>query len=286
MQNIIYKDALQDAIKKVLPSVSKDESRENLCGINFEFKKDWLYLVSTDGHRLTKVRIELKNSTGNKALIPINEIKKLDKWLKTLDKIDRPIILKLESDKLRFIYSKEKLDKKSFDFECEVSDKVFPDIKDNDFFNLPFNKAYVFDLKPLTDKVKPMQAFIKADKQRKTYGALFNFKIKKIKEEIYTGGAKAELRDKIKKTLSLLYKTEFEDIKCLVRDIEFESIEKESQDIMLNVSYVLDALKVLKEDKITIKIRDHKYPALISSNNFKAYIMPIKYNKKEDKKDD
>src|SRR6187399_2558404 len=62
-------------------SISSDETRPHLSSALFEWDGEWVRMVTTDGHRLSKVevKVEGRNSTGN-MLIPVkgvNELRRL-----------------------------------------------------------------------------------------------------------------------------------------------------------------------------------------------------------------
>jgi DNA polymerase-3 subunit beta len=62
-------------------SISNDETRPHLSSALFEWDGEWVRMVTTDGHRLSKVevRVEGRHSTGN-MLIPVkgvNELRRL-----------------------------------------------------------------------------------------------------------------------------------------------------------------------------------------------------------------
>ncbi|MBI3397569.1 DNA polymerase III subunit beta [Candidatus Woesebacteria bacterium] len=77
----IPKEDLLDAVNKVGFSTSIDETRPVLTGILFIFSKGELTLVSTDGFRLSRKTISLKNvADGQKIILPkfvLSEITKL-----------------------------------------------------------------------------------------------------------------------------------------------------------------------------------------------------------------
>lgn len=57
------------AVSKILFSVSHDETRPSLTGIYFSFIENVLSLVSTDGFRLSKMKIPLKEKAGEISFI-------------------------------------------------------------------------------------------------------------------------------------------------------------------------------------------------------------------------
>src|SRR5882724_7055990 len=64
---------LQQALERVLPCVTKEESRYNLAGVNLEAKDDILSVVATDGHRLGLQTLPLTSKPFT-ALVPTESI--------------------------------------------------------------------------------------------------------------------------------------------------------------------------------------------------------------------
>ena len=72
---------LRDAIERTMFSVSADESRTNLNGLYIESTGQRMTAVSTDGHRLTKLSVELPFPKTDKIIIPRRGLAELRKFI-------------------------------------------------------------------------------------------------------------------------------------------------------------------------------------------------------------
>lgn len=72
---------LRDAIEKTMFSVSNDEARVNLNGLYVESTGKRLIVVSTDGHRLTKISADLAFPKTDKLIIPRRGVAELRKFI-------------------------------------------------------------------------------------------------------------------------------------------------------------------------------------------------------------
>jgi DNA polymerase-3 subunit beta len=84
----IKSDEISKALNKVLFAVSTDETRPVLTGVLFLIKKNLSYLVSTDGFRLSRKKINLKGKKDEKFIIPKNILSDLGKLSGDVDNID------------------------------------------------------------------------------------------------------------------------------------------------------------------------------------------------------
>lgn len=72
---VLPKEELLEALTQVLFAVSADESRPILTGVLFLFAKEGLFLVATDGFRLSQKKINLKGkSLVQKLVLPKNPL--------------------------------------------------------------------------------------------------------------------------------------------------------------------------------------------------------------------
>ena len=76
-----------DMIRKTIFSVSSDESRQHLNGIFMEWSGSTVRMVSTDGHRLTKVEYEVGqgHDTGDGIIIPRKGVMEMRRLLETVE---------------------------------------------------------------------------------------------------------------------------------------------------------------------------------------------------------
>jgi DNA polymerase-3 subunit beta len=80
---VIGAGVLADALALVTFSISTDETRANLNALKFELGGGLLRLVSTDGHRLTKVEVECEGD--GEALVPLPGVQQLARLAASVD---------------------------------------------------------------------------------------------------------------------------------------------------------------------------------------------------------
>ncbi|MCK4351827.1 DNA polymerase III subunit beta [candidate division WOR-3 bacterium] len=66
----IPRERFQSALGAISFATAKQEYLKAICGILFEFKKDKLVLVATDGHRLAKISIPVESENEQKIIVP------------------------------------------------------------------------------------------------------------------------------------------------------------------------------------------------------------------------
>ena len=77
-------EGIAEGIAKVLPCVSKEETKRVLTGVNFRFAGEALHLESTDGHRMAKVDFNLEvpeGFAGKSFILPANACTEIQKLL-------------------------------------------------------------------------------------------------------------------------------------------------------------------------------------------------------------
>jgi len=79
---LFEQNTFKEALSKILFSVSQDETRPVLTGVLFSFVKEYLYLVATDGFRLSHIKLPNKVKSADFSLIipksVLNELLRLD----------------------------------------------------------------------------------------------------------------------------------------------------------------------------------------------------------------
>lgn len=78
----VHPDTLSRLIGLVKVSISADETRPHVNSALFEWNKDQLRMVSTDGHRLSKAEATVDNETPATMLIPLRSVTEIAKLVK------------------------------------------------------------------------------------------------------------------------------------------------------------------------------------------------------------
>lgn len=83
----VHPDTLSRLINLAKISISPDETRPHVNSALFEWNKDQLRMVSTDGHRLSKIEATIDNETPATMLIPLRAVSEIAKLIKGVDAV-------------------------------------------------------------------------------------------------------------------------------------------------------------------------------------------------------
>jgi DNA polymerase-3 subunit beta len=119
---------LKTSLSKVAFATAKDESRYALCGILFEFTKNKLNLVATDGKKLALATIELISNLESNFILPVTAINTL---LKTVSKSNNLDIIISENKMFKFIDNGVEIVVRLIDAEFPNYKSIIPKVSDN-----------------------------------------------------------------------------------------------------------------------------------------------------------
>lgn len=118
------KEKFLEAINKVLFSTSPDDTRPALSGVLLIFEPESLFLVSSDGFRLSRKEISLKGSKLQKIIIPKNILVELSKIAPDAKKLSVSI---KESDKqILFVIDDTVVSSRLVEGEYPPFEKIIP----------------------------------------------------------------------------------------------------------------------------------------------------------------
>lgn len=83
----VHPDTLSRLINLAKISISPDETRPHVNSALFEWNKDQLRMVSTDGHRVSKIEATIDNETPATMLIPLRAVAEIAKLIKGVDAV-------------------------------------------------------------------------------------------------------------------------------------------------------------------------------------------------------
>lgn len=234
-----------NALSKTLFAVSSDETRPILTGVLFVFKDNTLYLVSTDGFRLTEIKLKTKIEIPDlKIIVPktiLNEVSKLtdsEELEVSFDKDNNQIIFKIE-DTL--------LSSRIIEGEFPEYQKIIPT---SSICNLTVDKQ---DL----EKATKLASVFARDS-----GNIVRFTIKENYLKV-----KAESSNAGNQEMELEVKTEY--------------LKQEEIEIMFNFRFLEEFLKIVVSDEVQIQISDNNKASKFldsKTSNLLHIIMPIKTN--------
>ena len=237
---------IREMIQKTIFSISIEDTRYNLSGIYFEHLDQEghkiLRMVATDGHRLSLMDKEI--GEFNEEVFPKGVLlprKAVSELLKILDK-PGPIQFGFKDNNGLII-------KDQMLFIMRLLDRKFPDYN----LVLPKKKDRIMSI-PKNDFLDAMRrmAVLSTDKYK-------GVKIILTKGKMEIQSINPEIGE-AKESLSLEYK-------------------EEKMDIGFNPRYFIDALQVMKSEKVIMELNDGVSPAILKGEEdpgYVALIMPMK----------
>ena len=238
----IKSDILKSIINETVYAVSTQEVRPLLTGINLKIFGDNLECIATDSYRLAKKNVKLDNIVNNaiNIVIPGQNVNELEKMLDS----DEDVIMHIFNNKILFKY-------KNIEFQSNLLSGTYPDT--NHFIPSSFAYMINLDLKSFNDAVD-RASLLAQSKDKNIVRVLVDGKIMTISS-----------------SASEIGKTE--------EKLNIECSNKEKLEIAFSSRYMLEALKVIKDDNILLLINSDDKPILIKSvkdESLVELILPVK----------
>ena len=238
----IKSDILKSIINETVYAVSTQEVRPLLTGINLKILGDNLECIATDSYRLAKKNVKLDNIVNNaiNIVIPGQNVNELEKMLDS----DEDVIMHIFNNKILFKY-------KNIEFQSNLLSGTYPDT--NHFIPSSFAYMINLDLKSFNDAVD-RASLLAQSKDKNIVRVLVDGKIMTISS-----------------SASEIGKTE--------EKLNIECSNKEKLEIAFSSRYMLEALKVIKDDNILLLINSDDKPILIKSvkdESLVELILPVK----------
>ena len=233
---------LKEIIRQTIFSIAANENNKLMTGELFEIRDNTLKVVSLDGHRIAIRRIELKeNYPHRKVVVPG----------KTLNEISK--ILSGEVDDLVDIYFSENHIMFVFDNTTVVSRLI-----DGEYFRIDQMLSSDYETKVMINKKEFLDCIDRATLLVKEGD----------KKPIIINVTDGSMELKINSAMGSM-------------DEEID-IDKEGKDIMIgfNPKFLIDALKVIDDEEISIYLVNPKAPCFIR-NDEESYIyliLPVNFN--------
>lgn len=232
---------LSDTLGKILFSASLDETRPVLTGVLFIFENNTLILVSSDGFRLSKKTIKLKNKIQSKNLIIPRQ--SLSELLKHVSESDSAIFEVKESENQLVVNIKDTY------LSSRLIDGAFPDFEKI----IPTSSSTTVNI----DKNDLARAIKLASIFAREGGNVIKMIVKEDKVEITSEGLNSGKQ----------------------RGELDAKIEGSPVEISFNYKFIEDFLSVCKSESIEIKLIDSVSPAIFVDSNdtdFLHLIMPVR----------
>lgn len=238
---IISQFTLKEVIRQTIFSISDNDSNKLMSGELFEINGDEMRVVSLDGHRISIRKIQLKNSYEPKKVVVPG---------KTLNEISK--ILSGDTDKDVTIYFTDK----HIVFEFE-STTVVSRLIEGEYFKIDQMLSSDYETKMVIHKKEFLDCIDRATLL--------------IKE----GDKKPIIINILDGSMEL-------KINSAVGSMDEEiDIEKQGKDLMIgfNPKFLIDALRVIDDEQITVYLVNPKAPCFIrdEANNYIYLILPVNF---------
>lgn len=238
----IKANVLKEIINQTVFAVSTQEVRPILTGLNFKISDDLFECISTDSYRLAKKSIKLDNVYTNaiNVVVPGKNISEFEKMLIDEENVE----IYMFSNKVLFKYN-------NISFQSNLLSGTYPDT--SNFIPKEFAYMININLKSFNDAVD-RASLLAQSKDKNRVKLLING------NEMTVMSSSNELG-----------KTE--------EKLNIECNNNEKLDIAFSSRYMLEALKVVKDDNILLLINSDDKPIIIKplkDETFVELILPMK----------
>ena len=239
---VLSQYTLKEVIRQTIFSIATNENNKLMTGELFEIKDNILKVVSLDGHRIAIRKIELKESYGDKKVVVPG---------KTLNEISKILSGEVE-DQVQIFFTDNHI---VFEFDDTV---VVSRLIEGEYFRIEQMLSSDYETKIKINKREFLNCIDRA--------TLF------VKE-----GEKKPIIINIEGNQMVLNINS--QIGSMIEDID---IAKEGKDIMIgfNPRFLIDALKVIDDEEITIYLVNPKAPCFIKdeTESYIYLILPVNFN--------
>jgi DNA polymerase-3 subunit beta len=248
-------EKLREIINKTLPFISNLETRPELMGVLFKQDDGKIYTVATDSFRLGENIINIEELIINKEF-SLNENgfiilpKQLCIFINKINDVYKNINCSIENNHF-FIESDD------LNITAKLIDGNYPDYKQ--IIPLKFLTTLIIDKEELVEALRIATVFTNKD-DKEIFLVIEDNKLKISTKQQEIGGSTTEI------------------------DIE---IEGDNQDIAINPHFILEGIRKIKEEKISININNGMTPVILRgiqndkvNKNFTYLVMPVKSSSK------
>ncbi len=233
---------LKEVIRQTIFSIADNESNKLMTGELFEINENMLRVVSLDGHRISQRNIELKEFYSNKKVIVPG---------KTLQEVSKILTGETTKDVKMYLTNNHIV----FEFENTM---VVSRLIDGEYFNVNQMMSHDYNTKVTINKKELLSCIDRATLL--------------VKE----GDKKPIIINMIEGSMELKIKSQ---IGTMDEEI---TINKEGQDLMIgfNPRFLIDALRVIDDEEVSIYFLNAKAPCFIrdEKENYTYLILPVNFN--------
>lgn len=241
---VFNKELLKDMIKKTSFAASIDENKGAMTGVLIEMDEDSLNMVAIDGFRMAIAREQMKNKKKQNIIIPAKILTEISRIITEEEINSDDVTMVLNEKKAIFVMENTKIVIRLLEGEFMNYNRIIP--TENPC-------KVVLNKNDLMNSVERASLLAKVGKNNL------------IKLEIKDNG------------IEITSKSEEGNVK------EEVIASKEGNDIIIgfNSKYLIDVLKVIDDENITMLFNTNVSPCLIkplSGNEFEYLILPVRIN--------
>ncbi|MDP7005087.1 MAG: DNA polymerase III subunit beta [Phycisphaerales bacterium] len=236
-------DVFRTLMERTTFAAATDHSRYAINGVHLDLDGSQVRLVATNGHRLALATGACNNNTDKKdCIIPTKAMTLLKRLLSDGD---GSVAVKVESG--RVVFHVDNGSGCTSTLTSNLVEGTFPPFED--VIPKDLDRKVVINRGALHRAVR--RAHLMTNEESRGVRLIFNDATLKIKSQApETGEAEIE--------------------------VPIESFTGETLEIAFNPVYIMDALKVITADEVTIELKKSEKPGLVrSGNNFIYIIMPV-----------
>lgn len=233
---------LKEVIRQTIFSIAANENNKLMTGELFEIKNNVLKVVSLDGHRIAIRKIELKDSYSDKKVVVPG---------KTLSEISK-ILSGEVKDMVQIYFSQNHI---LFEFD---DTKVISRLIEGEYFRIEQMLSSDYETKVNINKREFLDCIDRATlfvKEGEKKPIIIN--IDDVNMQLYINSQMGSMNEDI-------------------------SIDKEGKDIMIgfNPKFLIDALRVIDDEQISIYLVNPKAPCFIKDEkeSYIYLILPVNFN--------
>ena len=238
---IISQYTLKEVVRQTIFSISENDANKMMAGELFEINGDNLKVVSLDGHRISVRNIKMKNSYSSKKVIIPG---------KTLNEISKIMSINSEDDVNIYFTDKHVL----FEFDNTI---VVSRLIEGDYFKVDQMLSNDYETKVIVNKKDLLNCINRATlliKEGDKKPVIMNISDDSV--EIKINSAVGSMDENI-------------------------DINKEGKNLMIgfNPKFIIDALKVIDDENISIYLVNAKAPCFIrdDNNSYIYLVLPVNF---------
>ncbi len=233
---------LREMIRQTIFSIADNESNRMMTGELFEIKDNYLRIVSLDGHRISIRKIELKEPAQDKKLVvPGKTLNEISKILS--GELESPVVISYTNNHIVFEFDET---------------KVVSRLIEGEYFKIDQMLSSDYDTKVIVNKRDFSECIDRATLLVKEGDK------KPIIINIQDGSMELSISSQLGSMNEEIV------------------IEKEGKDLLIgfNPKFLLDALRVIDEEEVTLYLMNAKAPCFIrdEEESYIYLILPVNFN--------